>query len=314
MKPKPPDVVYVVTATDPKAKKPPSSLGTERGRSLPPPPPKAPEGKRQKVEKLPAVWEAIHAGSRASLLRTEGRALLALRKTVIGIVGGLAREVDGFKGAPEARKAQTLAAIKRTATQISSAVEHQVFVARGLARDAGAARLKAEIEQLHKDLAKIGFDPAKLPKLPKRTEGHDDAAFAQSVAHSFASSWSKSALSRTLEWEKRPANSLSAAIDRTVNLTDGRLRRIARTEVRQAYNAEHTNATNRLLEPGAPWRRFVGRRWEAKLDRTCDRCFAHHGEVVPLGKPFSGGDEPANMHPHCRCIDTIVFLPPIEAG
>jgi hypothetical protein len=54
------------------------------------------------------------------------------------------------------------------------------------------------------------------------------------------------------------------------------------------------------------------RRWDATLDKKlCARCGAHHGEIVPIGKPFSGGDEPANMHPHCRCIDTIIVLPPI---
>ena len=76
-----------------------------------------------------------------------------------------------------------------------------------------------------------------------------------------------------------------------------------------AFNEEHAESMGALAK--GDWSRGVFRRWDATLERTCPACVAHHGELVPLGQPFAGGDEPAEMHPHCRCTDTIVYVPTI---
>jgi hypothetical protein len=264
--------------------------------------------KRQKLQKAPPTWEKIHQTSRRAMLRTEGRALLALRKGVAGAIRELVYELHRYTGPADFKKAQALSSIKRTSDEIKRSLADQVLVARHAARDASALRVLAEIDEVGKHLAKAGL-PA-LAKVPVRTVATStaDKVFADVVAESFAASWAQAALANTLAWEKTPELSLSAAIGRTIPLTDGRLRRIATSEVRTAFNLEHAEEISALTEPGAPWGRFLFRRWDATLERTCPACKVHHGEIVPLGQPFSGGDEPAHMHPHCRCIDTIVFL------
>jgi hypothetical protein len=302
-----PDIVYTVTASAPRPKAAPAKPAPPGRTVLKPPAP--PTGKRPKVLHLPEPVEKLNRASRRALLRVEARALYSMRDLVRRITLDLARDLSGLKGTPDLRRARALGAIRRTSTQIASAVEGHVLQARHLARDASADRLKPQLDALKKALLSAGVSPHRLPKIPLRAQATEDAAFAHMVGQSYGAAWSQAAISKTFEWQKRPELSLSAAIERTAAATDPRLRRIATSEVRSAFNSEHRAEAESLLEPGAEWRRYAFRRWDATLERTCQDCQKHHGEIVPLGQPFFGGDEPSLMHPNCRCIDTIFFFP-----
>lgn len=93
---------------------------------------------------------------------------------------------------------------------------------------------------------------------------------------------------------------------RAVALEDYRLRRIAATEIPNAYSRAHYE-----IDPGEGW----ARRWDATLDlKVCPICFRMHGEVVGLGEEFTDGLVPGDVHPNCRCYPSFVPLALLKAA
>lgn len=83
-------------------------------------------------------------------------------------------------------------------------------------------------------------------------------------------------------------------------LEDYRLRRVAATEVANAYSRMHYE-----IDPGMGWARM----WDATLDlKTCKVCKRMHGEIRALDEPFTDGLVPGDVHPNCRCEPFFVRL------
>lgn len=94
--------------------------------------------------------------------------------------------------------------------------------------------------------------------------------------------------------------------------------RIVQTESFGAYNAQRDASIQTLLSRGntdsyavnidasqvrdaGDWIPGIVKRWSALLDRrTCPRCSALHGDLQPLGMPFS--DDLPPLHARCRCV------------
>lgn len=95
-------------------------------------------------------------------------------------------------------------------------------------------------------------------------------------------------------------------------LQDFRLRRLAATEVAQAYGTA-SQRIYKLLDKFD--KRLVMKRWDATLDmKTCRVCRELHGTEVRITESFPGGATPGNEHPHCRCVSTLVSASESQAA
>ena len=90
---------------------------------------------------------------------------------------------------------------------------------------------------------------------------------------------------------------------------DHEVERIARTETIRAQKA----GTEESYKQAGVW----GKQWLAAMGnkRTCDRCKALNGQIVPVGEnfinPSDGSEVIGNMcHPNCRCSIISVFKDP----
>lgn len=124
------------------------------------------------------------------------------------------------------------------------------------------------------------------------------------------------------------ADGLMARIDPLVAATEDvpgtliaeahQVERIVQTESFGAYNAQRDASIQTLIARGntdsyavnidasqvrdaGDWIPGIVKRWSALLDRrTCPRCSALHGDMQPLGMPFS--DDLPPLHARCRCV------------
>lgn len=79
-----------------------------------------------------------------------------------------------------------------------------------------------------------------------------------------------------------------------------RARTIARTETAYAYNYGMDATVKQYASEGLlPV--MVKRWYTARNERVCKACGPLHGEIVPMGSPFSIGKELPPLHPNCRC-------------
>lgn len=125
----------------------------------------------------------------------------------------------------------------------------------------------------------------------------EDVARARSVSHSSVGALALGAM-LLLRTKKQPVF--------IVSLDDYRLRRIAGTEVPNAFSRQHYTAQQ--LDGWA-------RRWDATLDaKVCETCKSMHGITVPAYEAFPKGLVPGDVHPLCRCFPTYVPLSMLKAA
>jgi hypothetical protein len=203
------------------------------------------------------------------------------------------------------RKAAILALLLMGAKSMAVDIAAALVLARGETRGSARQRLAAEMKAAG---VTIGAHQWVL--------GHradEDAASAQSAAESLASQWQGLAVATVLAGLRKDVQP-TKSIRSTVSRMDARIQRTTSTEVAQAYNDEHRDALLDLIahdeqfrdgEWAASVRDDLMEQWSAMLD-ACPVCFEHDGEIVPIGEPFSSGDEPAYMHPHCACLRVLV--------
>lgn len=266
----------------------------------------------ERLERVPPEWAKVHAGTQAALLRSEARALTALRKTVSEIIHRVANDVEPFVGGtPSHVKLRVMVAIRKATAALHGRVEHTVRLGRQEARLSSLRRLRVELDLLRSQLTDYGFGPESHPSDPPLSKSDHDAAFAHQTGMSFASAWSAVALGSTLQWAEDPSKSLPAAIRRTATLTDYRLRRIATTDTARAFNDEHDEGVGYVVgQTKATWLGAVFKRWDATLDRRiCNVCKALDGQIVLVGREFRSGEVPGEVHVCCRCLDSLIFIP-----
>lgn len=165
------------------------------------------------------------------------------------------------------------------AAELRAAALSAVVLGRSNARKLGIERLEAEAEALNL--------PVAAPAFPMDRLLQEDFARARRAADSYASAWYAEA-------------SATDAATATKALAH-RVERIAATESSGAFSAGRTAV---LRRSGGRYARV----WDATLDRrTCETCYAAHGEVAPPGQAFSAG-EPGEVHPFCRCTYYLIRL------
>lgn len=178
---------------------------------------------------------------------------------------------------------------------VSQAAEQAAKLVDGASRQAAIETIQRIAAALTEDVTRIivKYRDATIEILAVVTqvdsvEDYDDVedeARATAAATSFSAAW---LLTMVL------ALAAQRSLTRSTSLMEYRLRRIATTEVFQAYNT----AAAAYEAAGAT------KTWSCALERTCAACITHDGETVPVGKPFKNNDSPP-MHPNCRCVIEI---------
>lgn len=156
-----------------------------------------------------------------------------------------------------------------------------------------------------------------VPILPVRRRQHEvqDRALAAAAAKVYAAGWLSAALERVVGGS---AEVSTAAPKQATRATAERLKGIAITQTSSAFSSARATYTNDYAKAHAAAHILAPlplKVWDATLDRrTCRRCEALHGTRRPWGLPFKGKAEPGQVHPRCRCVMGIEFLPVIPVG
>ena len=246
------------------------------------------------IDQTPSEWASIHRQAQDDLLLVERDALKQLRALVedhrdslIAALASVTSDIDAS------------VVIKKSSDDLEDEMTDALEEIRADARE--GAR-----DQLHEELLLLGVTLVLLNRNRK------DKLAAATTAKSFSAAWAQvSSLAILIsETESEFIGRVSKAIDSL----DGRVQRIATTEVSQAWNDEHLDAVSRLGPTLEEDSKAVNR-WDATLDaKTCSICASHDGEYAPVGESFSGGDLPGFVHPNCRCLSTLVVLPTAKAA
>lgn len=256
------------------------------------------------VELTPAQ-RRVQAASANAMVAVERQSLRAMRRLLEDVtddtVAAIARQNDASS---DASKAAILSLLILGGKKLRAGLRTRVTRARGDARGVAHDRLNVELQAAG---APLRFGAGlRMPKL------HADPAHAVAASDTIAATWQAAGL-MNLNAALAAGTSPARAIDATSAAVDGRLRRIAATEVPQAYNDEHRRSSEDIaaeLGGDVGLDVLLVRRWDAILDaRTCQTCAARDGQVVPLGSSFKSGDEPGFVHPWCRCMSTVVAIP-----
>lgn len=81
------------------------------------------------------------------------------------------------------------------------------------------------------------------------------------------------------------------------------LDRIAATENAQAFNEARRDEVRRATSGDVA---LLMRTWDATLDsRSCSQCEDLDGTSIPFDGSYPGGFDPGDVHPNCRCVETI---------
>ncbi len=238
-------------------------------------------------------WRVLHRGTMAAMLAAERVALARLQRAVDAtvrrrrrgprhlVVGAVARDL-------ETHLAAVLAGIRETA------------------RDAGHLTLAREVTAIREAGADLRGDlqPAGMSQA--------DRDRAAQVAGSFAAAWLASSTARLASPETAADALRGGARDQRF-----RVEMVAATETSQAFNAERENETTEYVQrQSSDLAPLLLKTWDATLDRaTCSTCKGLDGTIVPWGFSFPGFAVPGDIHPRCRCIEGMLFLPiPLQAA
>lgn len=246
------------------------------------------------LDRLTPTFAALNRTTANAILRNENATLAKLRAATAKATNTMARAItvaNVFSG--DTSQLVILGSARSTSFDLRSDISGIILAQRQRARELAHTRLDAEFDA-------IGVT-AQAPIVGARA----DAERASAAADTFTRAWVAS-VTQSPPGGKATASTVKAAS----GSQDYRLRRIAATENAQAYSAEHAAAATWVAQTyrGA----FAGayRRWEAILDKAvCNICRSMDGQLAPLDGPFMNGWEPGNVHPFCRCFDTLVLAP-----
>lgn len=244
-----------------------------------------------------------HANPRAQTVdrkdkQASHRALLAVEALLLASLGAVA--LGAWRRAVE-RRVGHKAAMRLAAAMLGAGAEVAIRRARQQARRQSMATLAA-------NLRRHGYRVLAADAMAMATTAATraaDAARARKIGQTMASHW-RSAASKVAE-ETTDARRVAKA---TATAERFRVRMVATTEASRAFNEARDEAYTAIadsVDPRAaeqPWRE-----WDATLDKdTCKVCDRADGSMVPLDEDFNAGT-PGKVHPHCRCIEQIVWMP-----
>ena len=264
---------------------------------------------------LPKAWLALHEASARRLLRTESKNILALRTVARQVHHELLSKVGMHP-----TRTTAIAAVVHARKEMAERVATEIRAMRTRARMAALDQVRAELALLVRQLPPKDQASVNADKLAK-TDHEADAAAADTAATSLAAAWASAVLQTLVPVKEGEEHKVEQRSKLAMQHLDSRVKRIGATETAAAYNDQHEDAVEDALEDAAveeegepkakpKWFGWLFRYWSAILDRkTCAECRAHDGEIVSVGMRFSGGDEPGDVHPFCRCVESLVFLP-----
>jgi hypothetical protein len=209
---------------------------------------------------------------------------------------------------PRRARLLALVALRSAADKLRHEVTIAVAAGRGAGRDAAAAQLADELDAAATTLKLTAI------AIPGPRDRADDEHRAAAAADSYVAAWRAGALVAITRWTAtadRPA--LATALTAAHEQQDHRLRRIAATEVPQAYSEEHAGRADALAEQhrGKAWLVLLVKVWDSTLDRKiCPICADMDRRWAIVGRPFKGGLLPGAVHPFCRCLDSLLALKP----
>ena len=211
----------------------------------------------------------------AALLTVEGK----LRAALAAGTGAAIINAHGY----------ALGFLENAARGLATVTAATLFAGRAMARRAGRERM----------LQELGLGPGDVGT--NAAEEYDRKR-ADRTAEAFAAYWLLKA--KTFAADN---DNVRLAARQATKASEWRLDMDATTEASTAYSGERA-AVGRMAAPLfsgvmlAPFRVWCS----ARERNTCDACYGAHGEMVPLGEPFSLG-EPGDVHPRCLCWCDIAW-------
>jgi hypothetical protein len=251
-----------------------------------------PSGIPIRLKEPPAASKQAVKVSLGTLLLSEKRATKALRATVKDASDRIVGETANHH---RLRDTAAIMLIMSASKRLAWDLQATLHAAKAAAWEAGARRLEVELRA------------AGAQEAAKRVRTAYSAAKdiqAATTAESVALVWRQRAIYAVQKAVREEAD-VANALKGLAVLVDGNVTRAAATESAQAYDGGHVNGASSLGE----YADFVILdRWDAMLD-ACSRCRALDGSLVLVGEPFESGEEPAFVHPRCRCERTTITLP-----
>jgi hypothetical protein len=258
-------------------------------------------------------WKKVHRRSLSTLIALETEALTELRSVVRSSIADVSDELASVDN--DRVRIDGMRIVRNAANLLQHSFASTLYRIKTKARVAALEQLDQELAQLRDDLEVEGHEYEVVdPELSTHSE--EDHAESELAAASFRAAWSQVIVSLLLKHDSDADRDISVVVLVVPKLMEKRLRRIATTEVSRSYNRElglgHNGLSSKNKETA--WMPLGLRRWDATLDnKVCAECRRHDGEVVPIGISFSGGDEPGDLHPNCRCVSSLVVVP-LPAG
>lgn len=213
----------------------------------------------------------------------------------------IAQAAHALRQRSAAKRASALIVLLDASKRMANGLARAIADGRAEARSLAAKRLGTELRSAGASSETASWGRLAGSHVERMSV---DGLEATSAAESLAGQW-RALASRSVLAAQRNGEDVAAAVSGSRDPLLSRIERTAETEAVRAYNDEHLSRVRDLVASGDVEPDAVMREWSAEID-ACERCFPHHGEQVGINENFSGGDEPGDMHPRCRCYETIV--------
>lgn len=269
--------------------------------------PSASKSKPRDGELLPpfaSEGEEARRSARA-LVQAERQSRRALEQTMADVEAKLIADLQQIdEVSPDDAQLKAQAAAKRSAERLEAAAVAVLVAIWARGRAAAAERVDQQMSALQRLLHGGGVPISKEAFRVERAESTGDAARAAAVGKSLASAWH---LQIAMAIPQRTTKEAMVATKTAGRHMQKRATRAAVTETAAAFSTETGAELEQLLlnakQRHLPLQALLFKRWESMLDRrVCPTCANHDNEVVPIDKPFRGGDVPGMVHPLCRCM------------
>ncbi len=265
---------------------------------------------------LPPGFARLFKRSELALLRAEAALLASLTAKVDHATSDAVAMLSAPRGSPATVRARAVAYVVARADVLAAELAAAIAASRTATRRASLAVLR---DQLGTIVRLANETPAKgiLDAVPAPSREPSADAVALDQAHglvsgrALAASWASALAAQVVRPSATDATpgDLASAMRDAADRHESRVATTAATENVDAFNGARSEALLTFKVGGYRVLPFIGKHWNATLDRrVCPVCASHSGKTIAYSKSFSGGIAPG-CHPNCRCILELIFLP-----